>query len=217
MQYLAGGRAMRPIAAQAVTIRSCVVMTITAQDSGKNRARRPSQPLCDRPQQPTPTEEGIRKMKATMTTVVAAVWMATAAATIGLAAPAHADSPVNLTVPDDVRAQLVQAGAVLTGRPAAEFTGLQPGETYYAYDPNSDTYWAAAALSGPKTFDAGVMLQDANSYMMFRKSGQVGAWVPFRVGYGPGALMPPDGDCQLPPAIHDLWQWPTGKCYPPSA
>ena len=61
-------------------------------------------------------------MKATMTTVVAAVWMATAAATIGLAAPAHADSPVNLTVPDDVRAQLVQAGAVLTGRPASEYT-----------------------------------------------------------------------------------------------
>jgi hypothetical protein len=156
-------------------------------------------------------------MKATMTTVVAAVWMATAAATIGLAAPAHADSPVNLRVPDDVRAQLVQAGAVLTGRPAAEFTGLEPGQTYYAYDPNSDTYWAAASLSGPKTFDAGVMLQDANSYMMFRKSGQVGTWVPFRVGYGPGALMPPDGVCPLPPAIHDLWQWPTGKCYPPSA
>jgi hypothetical protein len=39
-----------------------------------------------------------------------------------------------------------------------------------AYDPDNDTYWAAAALSGPKTFQAGVMLQDANSYMIFRKT-----------------------------------------------
>jgi hypothetical protein len=56
-------------------------------------------------------------MKTMKTTVVAAVWMATAAATIGLAAPAHAgDPPVNLPLTDDVRAQLVNAGAVLTGR-----------------------------------------------------------------------------------------------------
>ena len=147
---------------------------------------------------------------------IAAVWMATAAAMIGGAAPARADAPpVNLPVTDDVQSQLLPAGATLTGYPASEYTGLEPGETYYAYDPNSDTYWAAAALSGPKTFDAGVMLQDANSYMMFRKSGQGGTWVPFRVGYGPGAAMPPDGDCPLPPAIHDLWQFMPGFCKPP--
>lgn len=85
-------------------------------------------------------------MKSTKTTVFAAMWIATAAAIIGLAAPAHADSPVNLTVTDDVRDQLVQAGSVLTGRPASEFTGLRPGKTYYAYQPSSvnPTYWAAA-------------------------------------------------------------------------
>ena len=125
---------------------------------------------------------------------IAAVWMATAAAMIGVAAPAHADAPpVNLPVTDDVRAQLLQAGATLTGHPASEYTGLEPGTTYYAYDPNSGAYWAAPALSGPKTFDAGVMLQDANSYMMFRKSGQGGTWVPLRVGYGPGAVRWPHG------------------------
>jgi len=111
-------------------------------------------------------------MTTTKTTVLAALWMATAAATIGLAAPAHADdTPVNLPMTDDVRAELVQAGAVLTGRPASEFSGLRPGKTYYAYEPNATnpTYWAAAALAGPKSEKAAINLQDQNSYMMFYK------------------------------------------------
>jgi hypothetical protein len=157
-------------------------------------------------------------MKATKTTVVAAISMATAAATIGLAAPAHADSPVNLTVTDDVRAQLVQAGSVLTGRPASEFTGLRPGKTYYAYEPGggNPTYWAAAALDGPKTEAAGISLQDQNSYMMFHKSGDPAAtWVPIAAGFG----GTPAGEqaCPIPQSIRDLWQWPAGKCYPPPA
>ena len=134
-----------------------------------------------------------------MRAVVVAVASVIVSGFLCVPAVVHADAPpVNVPVTDDVRAQLLEAGATLTGHPASEYTGLQPGTTYYAYDPNSETYWAAAALSGPKTFDAGVMLQDANSYMMFRKSGQGGTWVPFRVGYGPGAAMPPAGDCPLP-------------------
>jgi hypothetical protein len=152
-------------------------------------------------------------MRTTKTRLVAAVWMVTAAATIGLAPLAHADDQaVNLPLTDDVRAQLVQAGAVLTAQPAAQYTGLEPGKTYYAYDPDDDTYWAAAALSGAKTFQAGVMLQDANSYMIFRKTSG-GTWVGFRDGYGPIATG--DEPCPLPPSIRDVWQWPTGKCYPP--
>lgn len=149
----------------------------------------------------------------TMKATVGAVWLATAAATVGLAGRAHADdAPVNLPVTDDVSAQLLQAGAVLTDHPASDYTGLKPGKTYYAHDPNNDTYWAGAALSGPKTFDAGVMLQDANSYMVFRKEGQGGTWVAYRTGYGSGSAMPPDGTCPLPQAVHDLWQWTPGYC-----
>ena len=147
------------------------------------------------------------------TTVVAAVWMATAAATIGLAGPAHADgTPVNLPVTDDVPAQLLEAGAGLTGQPASQYSGLEPGKTYYAYDPDNDTYWAAAALSGPKTFQAGVMLQDANSYMIFRKTSG-GTWVGFRAGFGP--ISAGEEPCPVSASIRDIWQWPTGKCYPP--
>jgi len=158
-------------------------------------------------------------MKTMKTTVVAAVWMATAAATIGLAAPAHADdSPVNLPVTDDVRAELVQAGAVLTGRPASEFTGLEPGKTYYAYEPNAANpdYWAAAALAGPKSYLAEIKLQDQNSYMIFRKSADSAAtWVPIAAGAF-SSIRVGDVPCPLPASIRDLWGW-TGKCYPPPA
>jgi hypothetical protein len=155
-------------------------------------------------------------MKATKTTAVAAVWMATAATTIGLAGPAHADSPVNLRVTDGVRAELVRAGATLTGRPASEFSGLEPGRTYYAYQANgaSDAYWAAAALSGPKSELAAINLQDQNSYMMFRKGGDPAAtWVPIAAGFGP--IPAGESPCPIPQSIRDLWQWPAGKCYPP--
>jgi hypothetical protein len=150
-------------------------------------------------------------------TVLGAVWMATAAATIGLAAPAHADEqPVNLPVTDDVRAELVQAGATLTGHPASEFGGLRPGKTYYAYQPQGDTYYAAAALTGAKTEEAAINLQDQNSYMMFYKGGNPGAtWTPIAAGFGPIAAG--QAPCPIPQPVRDVWQWPAGKCYPPHA
>ena len=147
-------------------------------------------------------------------TMIAALSIATAATALPFAAIAHADgTPVNLPVTDDVRAQLVQAGTVLTRQPAGQYTGLQPGKTYYAYAPDNDTYWAAAALSGPKTFQAAVMLQDANSYMIFHKQSQGETWV--AIGDGFGAISSGEEPCPLPPEIHDLWQWPLGACYPP--
>jgi hypothetical protein len=152
----------------------------------------------------------------TMTTTIAAVWMATAAAVLGVAAPAQADeAPTDLPLTDVVRAQLVQAGAVLTGRPVSEFSGLQPANQYYAYEPNADNpyYWAAAALEG-KTYLAKVYTQDQNSYMIFRKGGDPAAtWVPMAVGYGP--IPAGDDPCPLPQSIRDVWKWETGKCFPP--
>jgi hypothetical protein len=155
-------------------------------------------------------------MKTRKTTVLTGVWMAAAAAVIGLAAPAQAcgDSAANLTLTDDIRAELVQAGATLTGFPASEFTGLRPGMSYYGYDPESDTYWAAAKLSGAKSFDAAVNLQDQNSYMMFHKSGDPKAtWVPIAAGFGPIAAG--KEPCPIPQSVREVWQWPSGECYPP--
>ncbi len=149
----------------------------------------------------------------TMKTAIATV--ATSAAVIGIAAPAHADdAPANLPLTDDVRAQLVQAGAVLTGRPATEFS-LQPANQYYASDPNAGNpiYWAAAALQG-ETDLAKISTQDQNSYYIFHKGGDPAAsWVPIAAGFGP--IPAGDAPCPLPQSIRDLWKWPTGKCYPP--
>jgi hypothetical protein len=155
-------------------------------------------------------------MRKTTSKVLGVVWMA-AAATIALAAPAHAgDEPVNLPVTDDVRAELVQAGATLTGHPASEFDGLRPGKTYYAYQPQGDTYYAAAALTGAKTEEAAINLQDQNSYMMFSKSGNPGAsWIPTAAGFGP--IPAGQSPCPIPQSVRDVWQWPAGKCYPPHA
>ena len=155
-------------------------------------------------------------MKASKTTTAAAAWMVITGATIGLAAPAHAESPVNLTATDDVRAELIQAGATLTGRPATEFIGLAPGRTYYAFVPSETNpiYWAAAALYGPKTKEAAINLQDQNSYMFFRKGADPDAtWVPIAVGFSriTDGTLP----CPIPQPVRDMWQWPAGKCYPP--
>ncbi|MGB9307080.1 MAG: hypothetical protein WCB92_26375 [Mycobacterium sp.] len=157
-------------------------------------------------------------MSATKAAALAAVWTAAAAATIGLAAPAHAATAVNLPVTDDVRAELLQAGAVLTGRPATEFSGLRPGTTYYAFVPRetNPTYWAAAALAGTQSEAAGISLQDQNSYMMFHKSGDPAAtWVPIAAGFGP--IPAGEQPCPIPQSVRDVWQWPAGKCYPPTS
>ena len=91
-------------------------------------------------------------------------------------------------------------------------------KTYYAYEPNATnpTYWAAAALAGPKSEMAAINLQDQNSYMMFYKGADPAArWVPIAAGFGP--IPAGEQPCPIPQSIRDVWQWPTGKCYPPPA
>jgi hypothetical protein len=144
------------------------------------------------------------------------VLAAVVAAGIALPATAQADdAPVNLPLTDDIRAELVEVGAVLTGRPVSEFNGLRPERAFLAEYPGSHNQYAAAALqAAPGAFEAGVNLQDQNSYMVFIKAGEPGArWIPRAVGFGP--IPAGEATCPVPQKVRDLWNWPAGKCYPP--
>jgi hypothetical protein len=143
---------------------------------------------------------------------VALLASASVAATLGLAATAHADAPVNLRVNDAIRAELLQVGAELHGVPASEYVGLVPGMTYYAYDPDTMTYWAGAHLKpSPTSERAQVSVQDAGSYTLFKKI-KGGLWTAFNDGAGgeEGHGCPQ----ALPASILNMWGWNPQYCRP---
>jgi hypothetical protein len=142
---------------------------------------------------------------------VALLASASVAATLGLAATAHADAPVNLGVNDAIRAELVQVGAELHGVPTSEYVGLVPGITYYTYDPDTMTYWAGAHLMPSATSErAQVSVQDAGSYTLFKKI-KGGLWTAFNDGLGRAG-----GGCPqaLPASILTMWGWDPQYCRP---
>jgi hypothetical protein len=142
---------------------------------------------------------------------VALLASASVAATLGLAATAHADAPVNLRVNDTIRAELVQVGAELHGVPASEYVGLVPGMTYYAYDPDTMTYWAGAHLMPSATSErAQVSVQDAGSYTLFKKI-KGGLWTAFNDGLGREGSGCPQ---ELPASILTMWGWNPQYCRP---
>jgi hypothetical protein len=127
---------------------------------------------------------------------------------VSLAATAHADAPVNLVVTDAVRAQLLEAGAALKGFPVSDFFGLQPGQTYYAYDPDTGTHWAGARL-GPHfdSEDAKIADQGVGIYTLFEQpSGK--PWKAYSDGLGRG------DHCPVPLPVMRMWGWDEQLCKP---
>ena len=132
------------------------------------------------------------------------------AASLSLAATANAAPPVNLKVDDGIRAELLQAGAALKQLPASDFTGLEKGLTYYAYDPDTTTYWAGAHLLPSATStQAQVSVQDDGSYTLFRKV-KGGLWTAFNDGMQESQGCPQN----LPQSIITMWQWNPQWCRP---
>jgi hypothetical protein len=113
-----------------------------------------------------------------------------------------------------VRDQLVAAAAeVKDDVPVSGFRGLEPGQTYYAYDPATKTYWAGAALvPRQRSTAAEVSVQDNGSYDLFRRD-TAGSWKAYEVGLaGVGGTPCP---VEPPRTVADLWGWPKGGCHPP--
>ena len=141
----------------------------------------------------------------------------TALALCGVPATAHADAdPVNLPLTDAVRTDLVQAGAVLTGRPASGFIGLREGESYFAEDPANGVQWAAAALQANPGQEWRHHASRPEQLHVLHEGGPPGRdWVPTAIGFGP--IPAGEERCPVPENVRALWGWPSGKCYPPPA
>jgi uncharacterized lipoprotein NlpE involved in copper resistance len=164
-----------------------------------------------------PAAAPTRTTGAPRTTSTAATATTTSTTTTTAVSPTTTSSPTakNLAVTAAVRAQLLQAGAAFNSLPASDYTGLQPGTTYYAYDPTTNTYWAGAALApSPSSTQAQVSSQDDGSYLLFTQSAN-GAWVAHDVGLaGVGGSQCP---LAVPPAILALWNWAPGTCRAPGS
>ncbi len=119
----------------------------------------------------------------------------------------------NLAVTAGLRTQLLAVAAAMNNVPVSGYTGLAPGETYYAYDPTTATYWAGAALvPSSSSTPAQVSVQDDGSYILFSRSG-TGPWTAQSVGAtGEGGTTCP---VAIPPSVVALWGWPAGTCKPP--
>ena len=120
----------------------------------------------------------------------------------------------NLSVSDALRAQLLAAGAALHQLPVKDYTGLAKGETYYAYDPSTKTYWAGAGLvASPTSMKAQVGNQDDGAYLDFEKQSG-GSWKAYDAG-PPGSS---NYTCAvtIPAGVVSAWGWAAGTCHPPS-
>ena len=135
------------------------------------------------------------------------------------AAAAAAAGAVNVAVTDQVRSQLLAAGAATNGIPVAQYSGLAPGLTYEALDRSTGTYWAGARLVPAPSSDpsnptrAQVASQDDGSYYIFR-GGPGGTWTAYAAGAsGPQTPCP----VTVPATVVAVWGWPAGSCRPPGA
>lgn len=118
----------------------------------------------------------------------------------------------NLVVTSEVGSALLHAGAVHSRLPSSAYTGLVSGQTYYAYDPATATYWAGAGLlPSPSSLRAQVSTQDDGSYLLFRRAAGT-AWTAQDVGLaGIGGTKCPTS---VPSSVLALWHWAARTCRP---
>ncbi len=116
----------------------------------------------------------------------------------------------NLVVTSSLRTELLQAGAASNGVPAADYTGLARGRTFYAYDPATNTYWAGAQLvPSSSSIKAQVSVQDDGAYLLFNKPAG-GTWTVHSVGMTgvAGSTCP----VTVPSGVLSVWGWKAGTC-----
>jgi hypothetical protein len=93
--------------------------------------------------------------------------------------------------------------------------GLDAGRSYYAFDPSTNTYYAAAGLNpSPTSMPAQVGTQDDGAYNLFTKLAGAATWTVYNDGLGgvQGTKCP----IMIPAAVLSVWDWNANSCYPPS-
>jgi hypothetical protein len=108
--------------------------------------------------------------------------MATEAASASAGATGTTTGPSgiqNLVITSAERSELTAAFLAPKGIPPSEVAGggPMPGSVYYAYDPATATYWAAAVFTPIKGLSLGALeaFDNGGSIGMFRKAG-AGSW-----------------------------------------
>jgi hypothetical protein len=131
------------------------------------------------------------------------------------AVPPASASPTaaeNLVLTDAIRAQLVAAAAKLNGLSASDYLGLVHGESYYGFDPATNTYWAGGALDpSPSSQQAQVSVQDDGGYYIFEEPAG-GSWTASSEGMA--GIEGAKCSVAVPPALVALWHWAAGACHP---
>ena len=121
----------------------------------------------------------------------------------------------NLVVTPSVRQSLLDAAAKYHSLPSTDYVGLDAGRTFYAFDPTTNTYYAAAGLNpSPKSLPAQVGTQDDGAYNLFTKLAGAATWTVYNDGLGgvQGTKCP----IMIPAAVLAVWNWKANGCYPPS-
>ena len=121
----------------------------------------------------------------------------------------------NLALTPAVRKILLDAAAAYHQLPASDYVGLRPGAIYYAFDPATNSYYAAAGLNAsPHSVQAQVGTQDDGAYNLFLRAASTKTWTVYDNGLGgvQGTKCP----LTIPRAVLKVWNWKAKSCFPPS-
>jgi hypothetical protein len=111
--------------------------------------------------------------------------------------------------------QPLDAAAAYHHLPASDYLGLDAGTTYYAFDPSTERFYAAAGLdASPNSLQAQIGTQDDGAYNLFSRAAGTSAWTAYDDGLGAAQ----DSTCPIaiPVAVFAAWNGKANSCYPPS-
>lgn len=159
------------------------------------------------------TKTVTRTVTTTVTSAAPSTSGSTSGSTTGSTSGGGSTGARNLVATAAIKTQLLDAGAALHKLPPSDYTGLRKGDTYYAYDADTKTYWAGTQLVASSSSQAAqVGNQDDGAYLIFRKQGS-GSWK----GWATGAVhVSSDCPVKVPAAVIAVWNWAPGECHPRS-